>query len=108
MAEDAKKSDSPVPAEETKSMPASASTPPAAQQPSVSAIVQRPIYNRPGHPPVLPGEIITICPTTAREWLVAGIIRLAPGSSLPAEARTASDQFPVWAASGNPPPASQG
>lgn len=96
----------PVPAEETDIM-TSDTTPAAPRQPGVSAIVQRPVYNRPGHPPILPGELITICPTTAREWLVAGIIRLAPGVYLPVEPRATSGQFPVWAASGNPPPVSQ-
>lgn len=111
MAEDTRKSDSnassPAPAEETKPMTASTSAPTASRQPGVSAIVQRPVYDRPGHPPILPGELITICPTTAREWLVAGIIRLAPGVFLPVEPRATSSQFPVWAASGNPPPVSQ-
>ena len=96
----------PVPAEETDIM-TSSTAPAAPRQPGISAIVQRPVYDRPGHPPILPGELITICPTTAREWLVAGIIRLAPGVFLPVEPRATSSQFPVWAASGNPPPVSQ-
>lgn len=109
MAEDTKKSDgnaaSPVRAEETAAV-ASGTGRAASRPPGIAAIVERPVYGSPGRPPIPPGEAVTLCPTTAREWLVAGIIRLAPGASLPVEPRTPSGEFPVWSASVSPLPGS--
>ncbi|MXV35642.1 hypothetical protein GS535_03600 [Saccharibacter sp. EH611] len=86
-------------------------TPPVPNQdtfPTVRAVALRPIYDEPGHPPIPPGTDITICTTTAREWVEVGIIRLASGEVLPAQERATEGAFPIFAKSAPPPPTSQG
>lgn len=75
---------------------------------TVRAVALRPIYDEPGHPPLPPGTSITICTTTAREWVEVGIIRLADGEVLPAQERATEGAFPIFTKSAPPPPTSQG